>query len=264
MVIAVACSLCTAIPSFAEYIRATNEETPILVSIESEMKMGRSLARAAEKKHGLLENTVLQKRISDIGQKIASICDRQDIRYNFKILKGEKLKPHERINAFALPGGYVYLFEDMISLMETDGEIAAIIAHEVGHIAAKHSVKRLQGSLGAMAFQLLAAGASRNAATRSRANQALGLLLMSYSREDEATADRLSVKYLRDAGYDPKAAISAIAKMSDVYQKMPIRKYTSYRSHPLISERMSTIKQEVHGRIDFVDFINTPTILGEQ
>ncbi len=245
--------------SLSEYIRATDEEEIILVPRESEIKMGRSLAKSVERKFGLDDDMVLQKRIDGIGQRIASVCDRKDIAYHFKVLRGEGLKPQQRINAFALPGGYVYIFKDMIKLMESDDEIAAILAHEVGHITAKHSVKRLQGSLGAMAFQILSAGIEADSQTKKRANTAIGLLMMSYSREDEAVADRLSVRYAKRAGYDPEAIITSIDKMIDIHRKMPLRVYSPYQTHPYLSERKAAVKKEVYGRVDFVDFINMPT-----
>lgn len=244
--------------SRAEYIRATNEEEVILVSTESEVRMGRSLSKKVEKEFGLDEDTSLQKRIKKIGQKIISDCDRKDITYHFNVLQGRELKPEQRINAFALPGGYVYIFKDMVELMENDDEIAAILAHEVGHIAAKHSVKRLQGSLGAMMFQILGTRMATDAESARKTNAAVAMLMMSYSRDDETAADKLSVKYVKKAGYDPKAVISSIDKMIEMHKKSPIKTYTPYMTHPHLSERKAAVKKEVYGKIDFVDFINTP------
>lgn len=246
-----------------EYIRATNEEEIILVSTESEIKMGKSLSKRVEKKFGVVDDIFLQKRIEELGQKIASICDRKDIPYYFKVLEGKELKPEQRINAFALPGGYIYIFKDMVELLENDDEISAILAHEVGHIAAKHGIKKLQGSLGAMALQLLTAGMTRNSNSASRTNAAIGLLMTSYSREDEAMADKLSVRYVKKIGYDPKAVIKTIDKMIGIHRKMPIRTYTAYHTHPYLSERKALVKREIYGRVEFVDFINAPVVLGD-
>jgi len=248
----------------AEYIRATDEEEIILVPTESEIKIGKSIAKDAEKRFGLYENTFLQERINKIGQNLAAVSDRKDIAYHFKVLEGKGLKKEERINAFALPGGYVYIFKDMVEFMESDDEIAAILAHEIGHIAAKHSVKKLQGSLGAMALNLLGVTMASDNRTKVRMNSAIGLLMASYSREDEETADRLSVRYVRKAGYDPKAILKTIDKMMELHKKMPIRVYSAYQTHPYFSERKAALKKEIYGRVDFVDFINAPSTLGEQ
>lgn len=244
--------------AFAEYIRATNEEEIILVSTDQEVRMGKSLIKDVVKEFGLDEDNIIQNRIDTIGQNIAAVCDRKDISYHFNVLKGEKLKPEERLNAFAIPGGYIFIFRDMVNLMETDDEIAGILAHEVGHVAAKHSIKKIQGSLGAMALNLAGARMARDPETRMRINAAIGLLMMSYSREDESTADRLSVRYLKKAGYNPEAILSSIDKMMEEYRKMPIRDYTPYQSHPYMAERKAIVKKEIYGSMDFVDFINEP------
>jgi predicted Zn-dependent protease len=87
---------------------------------------------------------------------------------------------------------------------------------------------------------------------------------MSYSREDETVADKLSVRYLKKAGYDPEAVIRMIDKMSDKHRTMPIRQYSAFKTHPYLSERKAAVKKEIYGRMDFVDFINAPAALGEQ
>jgi len=247
-----------------EYIRATNSDEVILVPTESEVNMGKSLAGSVEKRFALDDDTSLQKRINDIGQRLASVCDRKDITYSFSVLSGQELEPEYRLNAFALPGGHIYIFRAMVDLMESDDEIAAVIAHEIGHIAAKHSVKRFQGSIGMTLLQLLTARIKADNETKSRAFNAVGLLMMSYSREDEAMADKLSVRYVKKAGFNPEGVIGSIDKMWAKYRKMPIKKYTDYQTHPYTSERMAAAKKEVYGRMEFVDFINTPASLGKR
>ncbi len=259
-----ACCVISGAPSYAEYIRATNEEEIILISTEAEIKMGKSMAKGVEKRFGLDEDIFLQKRISDIGQRVAAVSDRRDILYHFRVLGGEDLDPDQRINAFALPGGYIYIFRDMVELLETDSQIASILSHEVGHIAAKHSIKRIQGSLGATIFQIFASRMAQDNKDIGSANYALGQLMMSYSREDEDLADRLSVRYLERSGYDPEAILITIDKLWDRYRKMPIRDYSAFRTHPSYSERRSSIKQEIYGRIEFVDFINAPVVIGKR
>lgn len=248
----------------AEYIRATDEEEIILIPAESEIRMGKSISKDVEKRFGLYKDTFLQERIDDIGQKLAAVSDRRDITYHFKVLEGEELKKEHRINAFALPGGYVYIFKDMVEFMESDDEIAGILAHEIGHIAAKHSVKKLQGSLGAMALNLLGVAMTSDNKTKGRMNAAIGLLMTSYSRKDEEMADKLSVRYVKKAGYDPKAILKTMDKMIKMQREMPIRVYSAYQSHPYYSERKAALKKEVYGRVDFVDFINAPVTPGKR
>lgn len=244
--------------AYAEYNLATKEDELILVSTEREVRMGSSIAKNVDQKFGLADDVLLQKRVDRIGQDIARICDRKDIRYHFKVILGPKLKPEQRINAFALPGGYVYIFKDLVDKLGNDDEIAAVLAHEVGHVAAKHSIKRLQGSLGAMALQMLSSRMEADGETKARAHAAITLLMMAYSREDEFLADKLAVKYTRLAGYDPEGSVKVIEKLIQIQRKARIRPYTGYRTHPYLAERKAVIRKEIHGQMEFVDFINMP------
>lgn len=244
--------------AYAEYNLATERDELILISTEKEVKMGESLARSVEQQFKLANDELMQKEIDEIGQAIARVCDRKDISYSFKVLAGEDLKPEQRINAFALPGGYVYLFEDMVKSLNDNDEIAAVLAHEVGHITAKHSIKKLQGSLGAMALSILTSRMETDSNTRARANNAIGILMLDYSREDEFFADKLAVKYTKLAGYDPEGSVRVIEMLMENQRKGPIRKYIGYRSHPYLAERKATIRKEIHGQMEFEDFINIP------
>ncbi len=248
----------------AEYLRATDSEEVILISTDTETKIGKSMFKDIREKFGIYEDVALQKRIDSIGQKLAAVCDRKDIKYRFYVLEGKDLKPEQRINAFAVPGGYVYIFKDMVGLMESDDEIAGVLSHEVGHIAAKHSVRRTQGSLGALALNLVGAQMASDNRTKMQINNAIGHLMLSYSREDEKLADKLSVRYMKKAGYNPEAILNSIDKMIEKHRATPPRIFTGYQTHPYLAERKSNVKKEIYGRIDFVDFINEPPVPGRR
>ncbi len=242
----------------AEYNRATKEDEFILVSTEREVRMGESISKNVVKRFGLAEDELVQNRVRAIGKKLVEFCDRKDITYHFTVLSGEDLKPEQKINAFALPGGYVYIFEAFVEKLETDDQVASVIAHEIGHIAAKHSVKRLQGSLGTMALKILATRMETDNETRARAHTAINLLMLAYSREDEFLADKLGVKYTRLAGFDPEGSVKVIEKLMEIQRNAPIRPYSGYRTHPYLAERKAIVRKEIHGHMDFVDFINMP------
>jgi len=237
------------------YSLATHEEETILMSSDKEVNMGRKLSKQVEKKFELDPDILIQNRIKEIGKKIAAVCDRQSISYHFAVLTTEK---EDMINAFALPGGYLYVFRPLVDKVENDDELAAVIAHEVGHITARHSAKRAQGSLGDTALRMLLAlsNTETSGATRARINEALNQLMLSYSREDEIMADKLSIKYLRLAGYNPEGAVKFLERLMDIRRKGPIKRYHRYRSHPYLSERIAITREEVYGRMDFRDYIN--------
>lgn len=229
----------------------------IPVSAEKERKMGESISKQVEKQYEEVDDPLIQKRFEEIGKKLAVVSDRQDFIYRFKVLKakGEKEKYY---NAFALPGGYVYMFDALIEVMETDDKIAAITAHEIGHISARHTVKRLQSSLGINALLILALATATDGRTVAKTNEALTQLMMSYSREDELEADTLSVKYLKKAGFNPDGALDSLLTMQDLRKKGQEFRYRYFRSHPYLSERISAVRSEIKGYTDFDSYINLP------
>lgn len=237
-----------------EYNTATGREDIILINTDKEINMGRRIARGIEENPDIVldPDPLMTERVKLIGQRIAEVSDRKEVNYTFRVIDMDD------VNAFALPGGYIFIFRGLIEKVETDDELASVIAHEVAHIVARHSVKRLQGGLGFTILQILMAVASPSVSNARGINAAFGHLIMSYSREDEALADKIAVKYLRKAGFDPMAMISFLKKLQEVNRETAIRPYRSYRSHPHIADRIRMVKQEILGEIDFTDYMNKP------
>ncbi|MFA5389563.1 MAG: M48 family metallopeptidase [Candidatus Omnitrophota bacterium] len=238
-----------------EYNTATGKEDIIFVDTQKEVNMGKSIAESIEKSKEIKldPDPLMTERVDGVGQRIAAVSDRKEVRYFFRVIDKDD------INAFALPGGYVFVFKGLVDKVSSDDELAAVIAHEIAHVAARHSIKRLQGGVGYSILQILMVVSGARNADAGRIDAALGQLIMSYSREDEALADKLAVKYLREAGYDPWAVISLLKKLQEADKTAPIRPYTSYRSHPYVADRIRMVKQELAaGEVDFSDYMNKP------
>lgn len=235
-----------------EYNTATGEQDIMLISTDKEIDMGRRIAESIEKNPEIKldPDPLMTKRVDDIGQRVALVTDRKEVRYVFRVIDDKE------VNAFALPGGYVFIFKGLVEKVDSDDELAGVIAHEIAHVVARHSIKRLQGGLGYTLLQILMVTTGTSDARRI--NAAFGQLVMSYSREDEALADRIAVKYLKRAGYDPFAILSFLEKLQKVHKEQPIRPYSSYRSHPYIADRIRMVKQELTGEVDFSDYMNKP------
>lgn len=243
-------SLCGCVTQ--EYNTATGKEDIIFVSTEKEINIGKSIAENIEKNPNIAldPDPLMTERVVRIGKRIASVSDRKEVSYTFRVID------RDEINAFALPGGYVFVFRGLVEKVDSDDELASVIAHEIAHVVARHSVKRLQGSFGYNILQiLLVASGSQDA---RRINSAFGQLIMSYSREDEALADKIAIKYLKRAGYDPGAIVSFLKKLQEANKEAPIRPYRDYRSHPHIADRIRMVKQALTGEIDFTDYMNKP------
>jgi predicted Zn-dependent protease len=172
------------------------------IDSKEEVQIGRSMAENIIKtKIPLLKDPAKQLYVNQIGNRIAQVCDRRDIMYHFAVLDSPDL------NAFALPGGYVYIYSGLLIKLD-EAELAAMLAHEVGHVAAKHAVKKMRSALGDE-FLLVLAMAGFDSKDPAWAQQiskvsstVFDLLSRGYSREDELLADQLALNYLKGAGYD--------------------------------------------------------------
>jgi MAF protein len=229
-----------------EYNVATGRQDIIFYGTEKEIKLGQSVSKAIEAEYHLVDDYELQRKVNKIGQKIVAVCDRRDINYRFKVLDDQM------INAVSLPGGYIYLFKGLIDIAETDDEIACVIAHEVGHVVAKHSIKKLQATMGMNLLNLLLIS-TRDADVIRGVNAAFMAVFLEYSQEDEFLADTLAVKYAGKAGFNPKGMITFLEKLKS---QKKIRKFSYWRTHPYINERIARVRRQIYGGIDFVDYLN--------
>lgn len=246
----ISCCFFLTSPAYCEYNLATGEEEFVFISSEKEVKMGESLSKQVEKKFKFDENYANQEKVDIIGQKLADFCDRLDIIFNFRVID------EDMDNAFALPGGYIYIFKGLLEKLDSDDEIAAVLAHEMGHVCARHNVKRLQNSFGYAALRFLLIRGAEDSYSRYKVNQAINELMLSYSREDEVEADRLAVKYLRRAEYKPEAAIAVLDKLIKWQMQGPIRPKRYWYSHPHLAARRAGVAKEITGQMEFEDYIN--------
>jgi len=212
--------------------------------------MGRSIDLQVEKQYEFSADPLQQKRVEDIGRKIAAVSDRKEIDYHFRVLEDEQ------VNAVSLPGGYVYVNSGLLEKVANDDELACILAHEVGHIVARHSIKKLQAMQGYSVLRLLVAVAPGTGDVGSAADAAYMQFLLGYSREDELLADQLGARYAKLAGYDPHGMITFLDKLQDINRRMPIQEKSYYKTHPYVPDRVRVVKQELGEGIDFSDYIN--------
>lgn len=246
-------------PTFAiEYDTSEGHEDIIFISTDTEVNIGDSLSAKVEKRFEVVKDKKMQEKVDKIGQRIAMVCDRKDIIYHFTVIEDKKSK-EPIINAFALPGGYVYIFKDLYEKVDSDDELAGVIAHEVGHIVARHSIKKMQASFGGNIFLIVGSQAETTPQNLRYAQEAIFSLLLAYSREDEIFADKLSVKYMKKAGFNPEGVLTFLKKLLEYERKKPARRYSYHRTHPYLSIRISNVKKEIYGKIDFVDYINIPS-----
>ena len=224
------------------YNPATQRKEVILINDATEVSLGRNVAAELAKKQKIYRDAADLGRVRWMGRRIALVCDRTNIPYEFNVIDDPEL------NALSLPGGFVYINKGLLDKLNDD-ERAFGLWHEVGHVAAKHAVKKVQSG---MAFQLiialaLAGAGGKNQEAASSIADASGtvynLISLGYSRQDEYFADKLGVRYAWRAGFAPGSAITALEKIKQAEQPNKILGYL--RTHPYIEDRIRALRTEI-------------------
>ena len=221
------------------YNPATQKKETLLIDTASEVALGKDMDKQVQREFGILDDSQKQSRLDSIGKKVSVSSDRLDLVYQFKIIKDKEL------NAFAIPGGFIYVNSGLLEAANND-ELACVLAHEIGHVAARHSVKKLQAVLGYQIVMNIALGLGGTKTTTQAMDIVFNLVNLGYSRQDESLADKLAVKYAKRAGFNPYAMITFLEKLQKEAQKRgPNFNLVFLSSHPPLEERIKNIKNEI-------------------
>jgi predicted Zn-dependent protease len=204
----------------------------ILISTAEEVEIGRQVASEVEAEERLLRNSTVQNYVNGVGQRIARVCDRRDVEYKFKVIEKNE------INAFACPGGFIYIYTGLLEILDNEAQLAGVLAHEVSHVVARHSVKKLQNIYGYSILVQIALGDKVEGIAGDIANVAITLILQGYSRENEFEADRYGILYARKAGYNPTGMIQVFEKFKKMEGDPPPAILQLFNSHPPAAERI--------------------------
>ncbi len=231
-----------------EYNLATQKQETLIFGVEKEIAVGNSIAHYIDQEYEINTDIDINERVTNIAKRIEKVCDRTEIFYTVQIID------EDEVNAFALPGGYIYVYKGLLDEVDNDDQLAGVIAHEFGHITARHAMKRMQAVYGYTLLQVLAI-TSGNQNMSPGINLAFGSIITGYSREDEFLADRVAVQYMEEAGYDPEEMIVFLEKLQKINAKKPIRPFSYWRTHPYTSQRISNVSQAISGKMTFRDYI---------
>jgi predicted Zn-dependent protease len=179
----------------------------------------------------LYENPLLNSYLNDIGSKLSQVSDRPEIPYSFSIVKSDE------VNAFATMGGFVYIHTGLMKLAANEAELASVVAHEIGHITARHSLQQMRQQSITQGL-LSAAGLDRKQAVQLGVTLALDL---PHSRQDEYEADQLGLAMLTKAGYAPGAMVNFMQKLQRQTGKIP----SFLSTHPAADERVEVLAKEI-------------------
>lgn len=191
----------------------------------------------------LLADPLLHAYVNHVGRTLAEVSDRPGLDYHFYIINTDL------VNAFALPGGHIYVTRGLIDRTSSGPELAGVLAHEIGHVAARHGVQKLErhlrtGSLVSLMYQLFLGGEPE--LLRRNSLRLAGVLWnASHSREDEEEADRLAVEYLVKSGVDPNGVVTLLESLLEEEEEDTSRLATWFSSHPMTHERIRIAQEEI-------------------
>nr|VFJ89771.1 MAG: Putative Zn-dependent protease [Candidatus Kentron sp. H]VFJ91320.1 MAG: Putative Zn-dependent protease [Candidatus Kentron sp. H]VFJ97841.1 MAG: Putative Zn-dependent protease [Candidatus Kentron sp. H] len=190
----------------------------VLMSESDEIRLGRTNHTKIIEEYGQYDNPRLQAYVRKIGKRVTSRSHRPGLVYHFAVLDSPD------VNAFALPGGYIYITRGLLAYLNSEAELAAVLGHEAGHVTARHSVRQYtMQQTASMGFTLgsLFVPELRTRGVSDLFNLLGGVLLRGYGREHELEADRLGAEYLARNGYSPQAMIDVIRvlKNHELFEK---------------------------------------------
>jgi predicted Zn-dependent protease len=226
-----------------------------LYTISQEASLGRQMSAEVDKQAHLINDPIVSEYINRLGQNLARHAN-ADFPVTVKMIQADE------INAFTLPGGFVYVNSGVMKMADNEAELASVIAHEIGHAAARHATRQAtRGQLGRFAtvpLSILIPGWGGFAA-RQTASAAAPVVTLHFSRAFETEADLLGVSYLSEAGYDPNASIDMFERIQSMERKTPGMVSRLFMSHPPTSDRIVktqiAIKKLKGERDDFI--VNT-------
>lgn len=248
LLLIMACSLILA-GCETEYNTALHRQETLFYNDDKEKNIGASVALSVEKEMKIDTDVDINERVQKILKKIVAVCDRQELVYTIRVIDEDVM------NAFSLPGGYIYIYKGLIDKMDNDDQLAGVIGHEVGHVVAKHALKRLQAAYGTTILEG-AAMVSGQGALAAGIDLTASSVFFINSREDEFQADRLGVKYMRLAGYDPSQMKVMLAKLLKEQNKKGSQPMSYWRTHPYIPLRIAKVDAEANGKGQFKDYLN--------
>ena len=213
-------------------------------SDDEEMAMGRKAAEETDKQLPILVEPLLTAYVNHLGQKVAKESRRSEIQYSFKIVNTDA------VNAFSLPGGFVYVNRGLLDYVNNESELAGVLAHEIGHVVAYHSMNDVarRALVDQGIYQLQKAGLVNDQQMADMMKRYGGPMLLfvdrKFSREEESEADMLGLYNAIRAGYDPQGLIGFLARLSQFIGN-PSLVEGLLMNHPLPGERVKALRAEL-------------------
>ncbi len=224
----------------------TGNRELMLIPEEQDVEIGKAYAPEIEKAlGGRIKDQVLQDYIDGIGQKICRISHKPSWEYHYVALN------HDMVNAFALPGGYIFITKGMLRKLKSEAQLAAILAHETVHVVARDTSNAMSNQIGMTLLMVAAVSQEPTNASMAAAGITQQIIALQYSRKDERQADLGGLGYMVAAGYNPFGMVETMQMLEDL-QSFEIVEFFS--SHPSPENRVGYIGLHIDIKYDDIDY----------
>ena len=220
---------------------ATGRREFSLMSEAQEVSLGVASDVDVRREMGVYADKELQDYVTDIGVRLARTSERPDLPWHFTVVDSPA------VNAFAIPGGYIYITRGILPFLGDEAQLAGVLGHEIGHVTARHSAQQYSRTTGAGLGLVLGSILVPGAAPFSElASQGLGVLLLKYGRDDELEADALGVRYASRAGWDPSGVPGMLTTLGRIEESSDSKGVPNWLStHPLAGDRVERVQAAV-------------------
>jgi predicted Zn-dependent protease len=218
--------------------RDINKGSIQFYSIEREVAIGRQLAAEVDRSSKVINDPIVTEYINRVAQNVVLHSDSK-VPFTIKVIDSQE------VNAFALPGGFLYVNRGLLEAADNEAEVAGVIAHEIAHVAARHGMEQAsKGELfNYLSIPLIFLGGIGGYAIRQGLGLAVPLSFLKFSRGAEKEADRLGAQYMWASGYDPNALITFFEKLQAKNKKKPGTLSKLFSTHPMTGDRITEVRE---------------------
>ena len=209
-------------------------------SIEKEIALGKSLAQEVERQAKIINDPVIAEYVNRLGQNLVRNSDAK-VPFTIKVIDGEE------VNAFALPGGFFFVYSGLILKADSEAELAGVMAHEIAHVAARHGTcQQTKGEMVQIGtIPLIFLGGWAGYGIRQGVSLLIPMGFLQFSREYEKQADYLGLQYMYKAGYDPTAFVDFFEKIETMEKRKPGTMAKVFSTHPMTEDRIVASQKEI-------------------
>ncbi|MBP1752787.1 MAG: peptidase lipoprotein, family [Geobacteraceae bacterium] len=210
-----------------------------LISIEEEKQLGSKFSAEVEKQQTVIKDPDVQNYVDRVGRRLLTGVQARDFDYTFKVIKDND------VNAFAVPGGHIYVNSGLIKAADNESELAGVMAHEINHAVARHGTRQLTQQYGFALVSQLVLGQDPNLLAQLASSLFGQAGTMSYSRSMESQADYLGVQTMYRAGYNPNGMTTFLGKLETMKKSNPGSLAQFFSTHPMTSDRIQSVKRDI-------------------